>query len=1590
MRIEDGLIVNSLYLSSGATYITSADSKFNVVSATDYFDTTFFGYRVLVSSPTKQIMESAITTTHLGYLTDVTSNIQAQINTKQNIITNPITGTGTVNRLSKFSSTSGLSNSNISDDGTTISLLSRLSTVNIVQLKPELFKSLDSNYIGDSSSLLSKPYDYQTHDWSAYTSPMYEVYNGTAWTSATLNPKLFDGFPSSPVYVVTSATSTYGSRWTWNNTGWSDINTVIITTNYTGNTSPTTFTIETAVSGTTDWTTINTWNGNGIGAQTLYMNVPGIAGNSYFRFVVEVPNGYPLSLTSIQLISGRIGDQGKSKYNYLPFSWDYNKLVTFNNTIANTVTAQKFIDSNYVGDRVLVSKPDKSLDESSISTTTLLYLSGVSSDIQSQLNSKANTSHNHNYLPLSGGTMTGALNFANNTWNTVGDDFQFGDINAASVIGFRGSNSTIGYIRFGNSTSAAAETVASDFGWNGTEFRIGSNKVWHLGNLVGDQTTHYHNADRMWGNITGKPTTLAGYGISPSDPYLSNISGYIKLQTDYSNPQVGYGVLSAGGGYVITSGATNQTTLGYNSLVMLHGTPRVTIAAGDSSIAPSINLSSKSGAQGALVLRGSDDDCLSYSPGGAYNLINLGNSNSAGFIRLGDNLGRSVFGVGYDTLTSSYMTLYNGGMQIFDISYSAGRPRINFGTGGASSTQFVTSTTEENFITSDLRIIQGGLRIYGQMVITSAANAFFQEATLNNLGPNLVVISDSSKKLISSNITISQLNNLSATTSDIQAQLNAKADKSVVINVGVGISGGGNLSASRTLSLATTGTAGTYTKVVTDAYGRVTSGGQVQFSDVVGLSTNYLPLSGGTMSRAGGAIVNWNNGMRQNIYSDVGSTLKAIYTTSGNTYYSSVAGNRITTFDTAGLFISGANIAAQISEDRINIGGLLGSGQNFNVTVSNNDVSSIIGYNSKITSYAGIDSTSIELIRESIGGILINATGQNTYIDLTSNSVSSTNIRIDSHSSGNSIALNDGVNSSTGIWKHDSYYGMALKLNGSNNHNATLGSGLGTKGGSLGLFTSGAVNIQISTDTSAGAELAMFHESGYKTIDLFSGSGSGSGITSPSLDMFIANGTKTVAISADLNSQNGYLGLGRNDGNIQAELYSTNSGGILTLGYNAYKLLNLVADINGARATFKTGNENKYFDVVPSYGTTGHIMRFYHNDGTTVSTRLNSNSHGDNGGLFFYDDSNAPVFKIEVNQLRSSMSLYSNPGVITTMFSGDPVVDSYFNNHLNFQNGAQIRFNGQTVITSAAAAILTSATINSLSNDRIVTTDSNRMLISSSVTTTQLNNLSGSTSNIQTQLNAKANNSITITGTSGLTGGGNLTANRTLSLATTGTAGTHTKVITDAYGRVTSGGQVQVSDIVGLISMMSSNYLPLSGGNMSGTIRMGSNPVTSASILSASRCYIFDPYAGITHFDSFGSSGIGGLIAPGVWGAADGPFIYGYGGVSLGYTHQTSAGGLIAALRTQGTTVYVAGAIFEGGISLVSKYAPITHNHTWSQITATPTTLTGYGITSTDTMFDAKYININQQAVANGVATLDATIKLPVAQLPDIIDCGTF
>lgn len=70
---------------------------------------------------------------------------------------------------------------------------------------------------------------------------------------------------------------------------------------------------------------------------------------------------------------------------------------------------EKIDGSGLTASRALVSDADGKVTVSAVTSTELGYLDGVTSNIQTQLNGKAPSSHTHSYLPLAGGALTGAM-----------------------------------------------------------------------------------------------------------------------------------------------------------------------------------------------------------------------------------------------------------------------------------------------------------------------------------------------------------------------------------------------------------------------------------------------------------------------------------------------------------------------------------------------------------------------------------------------------------------------------------------------------------------------------------------------------------------------------------------------------------------------------------------------------------------------------------------------------------------------------------------------------------------------------------------------------------------------------------------------------------------------------------------------------------------------------------------------------------------------------------------------------------------------------------------------------------------------------
>lgn len=115
------------------------------------------------------------------------------------------------------------------------------------------------------------------------------------------------------------------------------------------------------------------------------------------------------------------------------------------------------------------------------------------------------------YVKKSGDTMTGALNFANNTWNQVGDDVAIGDHNVAGCLGIKGLTAGPG-IAFYNSSN----TLLSRLVGTANQFqRVSGNNTY---NILDNSTTH----------INDNTITINGSSLTVSKSDHNHDGRYLK------------------------------------------------------------------------------------------------------------------------------------------------------------------------------------------------------------------------------------------------------------------------------------------------------------------------------------------------------------------------------------------------------------------------------------------------------------------------------------------------------------------------------------------------------------------------------------------------------------------------------------------------------------------------------------------------------------------------------------------------------------------------------------------------------------------------------------------------------------------------------------------------------------------------------------------------------------------------------------------------------------------------------------------------------------------------------------------------------
>lgn len=173
--------------------------------------------------------------------------------------------------------------------------------------------------------------------------------------------------------------------------------------------------------------------------------------------------------------------------------------------------------------------------ETATKLKTAVTINGISFNGSSNITIEDSTK-----LSLTGGTLTGVINFANNTWNKVGDDVSIGDCNIAGKIGIKGLNGATG-IHFVPFSGTVTQSIAVDGAGNLTI--SGNTYGSFFGNISGNATTASKLLTAI--NVTiGSKTyaldgssnlnyTLADIGAAPSS-HTHNYAATSHTHSEYS------------------------------------------------------------------------------------------------------------------------------------------------------------------------------------------------------------------------------------------------------------------------------------------------------------------------------------------------------------------------------------------------------------------------------------------------------------------------------------------------------------------------------------------------------------------------------------------------------------------------------------------------------------------------------------------------------------------------------------------------------------------------------------------------------------------------------------------------------------------------------------------------------------------------------------------------------------------------------------------------------------------------------------------------------------------------------------------------
>lgn len=389
-----------------------------------------------------------------------------------------------------------------------------------------------------------------------------------------------------------------------------------------------------------------------------------------------------------------------------------------------------------------------------------------------------------------------------------------------------------------------------------------------------------------WSKITtGKPTTLAGYGIT--DAVTLTTAQTISGRKTFSQNIV----FNNNGGITYTDSNVVLRNSDGHTILASFGNGEINLRPnGHNNTEGAVWINKKGNVQAPAVSTNTitigDAQLVYDSKNKALRVKHMTDGNTVGFYSDGwiTALGVQTGGAG-------------GGSGVIKTVYSF----ANLTDGTTFSDSDLNNTFNAYTVKEIWKMAKegGGIKNIAQ---SGSGNAI-TDMTLSSDGKTITAVFGETfarqQDLGTLNNTVTQLSNKlnnfleGLTGNDTLTELLAlKADKTITISAGTGLTGGGNLSANRTLSLATTGVkAGTYTKVTVDTYGRVTVGDNPTTLAGYGITDAYTKTEadGKYVTIATPQTITGQKTFTKNIAMNSGIGLSY----SGNTVFRNTSGNTV-------------------------------------------------------------------------------------------------------------------------------------------------------------------------------------------------------------------------------------------------------------------------------------------------------------------------------------------------------------------------------------------------------------------------------------------------------------------------------------------------------------------------------------------------------------------------------------------------------------------------------------------------------------------------------------------------------------------------